>query len=222
LLAKPKPFPLPAPLARSPLVQNPITVLAVSWLFQGVRGMGLKEAGFRLTAEVLLAVLLCALLSPLLAPTAAALCGFALVHTANWVLNGQFLVVLRYHPAFRVDPRTRERFLAELVERLRAATWLGEAVICGSHGRGAGSGPHADIDLRLVFPPGVAGWLRTNLLMLALRLAALRRGVPLDLYAEDRVEDLARLSRRERWLLVLDRRGRIRGRFAGMRELVEP
>lgn len=222
MLAKPKPFPLPAALARSPLVQNPFTVLAVNWLFQGLRGTGWKEAGFRIGAEALLATLLCALLSPLLAPLPAALAGFLLAHTAGWAASGQMLVALRYHPAFRVDPRAREAFLAELVERLRAAAWLEEAVICGSRGRGGAGGPHSDIDLRLVFPPGARGWLRTNLLMVALRLAALRRGVPLDLYAEDGVDGLARLSPREPWLVVLDRRGRIRARFAATRELVEP
>lgn len=222
MLVKRKPFPLPAALARSPLVQNPATVLLVSWLFQGVRGMGRKEASFRLAAEVLLGALACALLSPFLPPLPAALAGFALAHTADWVLNGQFLVALRYHPAFRVDPAAREAFARELVARLRARRWLWEAVICGSRGRGSSGGPHSDIDLRLVFPPGAGGWLRTNLLLAELRLRALARGVPLDVYAEDRVEDLARLSSRESWIVVLDRCGRIRARFGRVRELVEP
>ncbi len=223
MLAKPKPFPLPPRLARSPLVQNPLTVLAVNWLCQGLRGMGRRERRARLAAEASLVLLLWPALVPAAGAGGGLLLALLLAHTLQWTLNGQFWVVMRYLPGWHRDPAAVVAFRRALEARLRAASWLREAVITGSLVRRAeGAGPHSDIDVRLVYPPRAAARLRADLLALALRARAFLRAIPLDLYLEDRVEDLARLDPRDPWRLVVDRDGRIRRHFAGRRRMEGP
>jgi hypothetical protein len=97
---------------------------------------------------------------------------------------------------------------------LECQAWLDEAALIGSRGRsGTAWGPRSDIDLRLVVPPGLSGWLRANLLLLRLRSLAFVRAIPLDLYAYDSPASLARLDQAEPLLPVLDRRGRLAAAF---------
>ncbi len=221
-VAKPKSFPLlPAALERSRLVQNLAVILAVNWLFQGVRGMQRKERTFRLLLEALLAFVL---LWPLLrmdlrAETALGLALLA-AHTLDFLVNGQFWVCMRYAAFWRREPAVLDAFLARTAARLVRYDWLEEAFCIGSQGAGRGT-PHArsDIDLRLVFPPGIRNWLRTNLLMLALRGRAFLERVPLDLYAHDDLSPLIRVRPDEPVLLLRDRRGRL-ARALGQRKLV--
>ncbi len=222
MLVKPKPFPLPPRLARSPLVQNPLTVLAINWLCQGMRGMGRRERRARLVQEGLVAALLAAVGTPLLGWPWALATACLVAHTLAWTLNGQFWVVLRYLPAVRREPEALMAFLADLRRRLEASSFLREAVLTGSLAERGRAGPHTDIDLRLVYPAGIRARLATDLLVLRLRAAAFWRAIPLDLYVEDRVEDLARLNPRVPWRLLLDRDGRIRRRFATSRRISGP
>jgi len=222
MLAKPKPFPLPPRLARSPLVQNPLTVLAVNWLCQGVRGMGRRERTARLLGELAVAGLCAPPLTLVLPPAPALLAAFALAHTLAWTLNGQFWVAMRYLPCWRRDPAAVTRFAAWLTRRLAASPWLREAVLVGSLARRGTPTAGSDIDLRLVYPAGFRARLRADGLAFLLRLRAFFAAVPLDLYLEDRVEDLARLDAREPWRVLLDRDGRIRRIFARSRTLVGP
>ena len=74
-------------------------------------------------------------------------------------------------------------------------------------------GDRADLDLRLIFPPGVSGWLRVNLLLLRLRTRAFLGRIPLDLYAYDSPRSLRRFDQRERLLVLLDRDGRLAAQF---------
>ncbi len=216
-IAKPKPFPLlPAALGRSPLVQNLAVILAVNWLFQGMRGMQRKELAFRLLLEAAVALLL---LPPAtatgLAPPAALALALAVAHTLNFLVNGQFWVCLRYAPSWRRDPAVLATFLAAAERRLRGLPWLEEAFCIGSLGAGGTPGPRSDLDLRLVFPPGFRNWWRTNLLLLELRGRAAISAVPLDLYAGDDLAPLARLRPGEPVLLLCDRRGRLARALSG-------
>ncbi len=216
-IAKPKPFPLlPAALGRSPLVQNLAVILAVNWVMQGMRGMQRRELAFRLLLEGLATLLLLPVLrsAGVAAPTAFGL-ALAIAHTANFLFNGQFWVCLRYASFWGRDPAVPDAFLAATVARLRRRTWLHEAFCIGSAAAGGITGRRSDIDLRLVFPPGLAGWLRTNLLLLELRLRAFFAAVPLDLYGYDDLAPLARFREDEPVLLLLDRRGRLARALVG-------
>jgi hypothetical protein len=212
---KPKTFPI---RPRSPwlagLMQSCVFILLVNWCLQGVRGMDRKELAFRVAAELLLAGLLAAATASVLEPAWALLAGLLAAHTASFTLNGQFWVCARYCRSYRRDPGALERFLDALVPELRALPWLEEAACIGSRGQAAAvRGDRADLDLRLVFPPGLGNWLRVNLLLLRLRAWACWSVIPLDLYAYDRPESLRRFDQRERLLALVDRSGRLAALF---------
>lgn len=224
MLAKARPYPLlPPALVQSRLVQNLAFLLLVNWLCQGTRGMGRRELLGRLVLESVLAIAAAAALALAGASAMlAALFGVVVAHTLQFLLNGQFWVCMRYSPSWSPDPERNLRFLQRTVAGLRARPWLREAVCIGSLGGAAGrASRRSDLDLRLVFPPGVAGFLRAHGLLLRLRTHALFARVPLDLYAWDGPEGLLRHRSDEPVGLLLDRDGRLRQRFGTTRELVD-
>jgi hypothetical protein len=208
---KPKAFPIRPRSARlAGLMQTLPFILVVNWCLQGMRGMDRKELSFRLAAELALALLLALAAARWLAAPTSLLFGLVVAHTAGFALNGQLWVCARYGRCWRREPAALERFLAATVSELRRLPWLEEVVCIGSRGdKGVVRGERSDLDLRLVFPPGLVAWLRVNLLLLRLRLSAFLCLIPLDLYAYDRPESLRRFDQRERLLVLLDRRGRL-------------
>jgi hypothetical protein len=219
---KTKALPLrPASPVLQAALQSCAVLLAINWLAQGMRGMGWKELAFRLGLEAGIAALLLLAMSPLGVSWLAGLaCAAIGAHSFSFVCNGQLWVCARYCRWFRGDPVRLERFLAYSAALLRTRPWLDEAVILGSTGSGR-LAERSDIDLRLVFPPGLRAWLRVNLLLLKLRVRALLEAVPLDLYAYDRPDALARFDPGEPLVIVLDRQCRLVRRFAerDLREL---
>ena len=199
-------------------------ILTINWLAQGMRGMDPKELSFRL---LLLGALSATVAAGLLVqggvsfePGMALIFGLGTAHSINFTLNGQLWVCLRYCPAYRKDPIALATQTRALIRRVRHCAWLEEAVLIGSAARLRHlPGPRSDIDLRLIFPPGWRGWLRTNLLLLELRAWALIKALPLDLYAYDHPAQLRRFEQTEPLALVLDRRARLCRGFAN-RELV--
>lgn len=210
---KAKAFPI-AP--RSPwlaaVLQSCPAILVINWCLQGMRGMDRGELAFRLMLELVLFAAL--------APAVGALGAFLLAHSFNFTFNGQVWVCARYCRCWRRSPAAVERFLRDVAGELRELPWLDEAVCIGSRATGAEvRHDRADIDLRLIAPGGASGWLKVNLLLLTLRTRAFLKLVPLDLYAYDGPDSLARFRQDEPLLVILDRRGRIARRFAD-RELV--
>ena len=206
------PAPFDSPVLAG-VTQSCAFILAANWLVQGVRGMDRKELAFRLLLEAALAAVLLPALTPLGGAAAPAL-ALAVAHSLNFTLNGQVWVCARYCRGYRRDPAAVATFLVDARHLLRRQAWLDEAALIGSRGRsGTAWGPRSDIDLRLVVPPGLSGWLRANLLLLRLRSLAFVRAIPLDLYAYDGPASLARLDQAEPLLPVLDRRGRLAAAF---------
>jgi predicted nucleotidyltransferase len=204
-----KPFPLPPALV-APL-QSCAAILVVNWLTQGMRGMGRRELTFRLLLEALLAAGI--------APMTGWPVALFVAHSLSWTLNGQIWVCARYCRLYRGDTDRLHHAVAELAIALRRTEWLQEAALIGSAAAGR-LGERSDIDLRLVTPPGLVGWLRVNLLLLRLRTRALVWMLPLDAYAPDRPEDLLRSDPADAVRLLVDRDGRLRRALAG-RRLVE-
>ncbi|MDX6750281.1 hypothetical protein SH611_10735 [Geminicoccaceae bacterium 1502E] len=210
-----KAFPfVPADPRLARLQQSCAAILLANWCFQGMRGMDTKELSFRLLLEALLAVLLVMALAPVAGVAAAVLPALAAAHSLQFLLNGQLWVCARYCPLYPGDAAALEAWTARLRSELAAMPWLEEAVLIGSRGGSAPPDPRSDIDLRLIFPPGVRCWLATNLLLVRLRSRALLAGLPLDLYAYDRPGSLLRHRQDEPLVIVLDRRGRLAARFA--------
>lgn len=215
LLSRPKAKQFPVAI-RSPrlaaALQSCPAILAINWVMQGMRGMDRGELAFRVGLEAAVWVLL--------APLAGPLGGLVLAHTLSFLVNGQVWVCARYCVLWHRDPTALDRFLARVAGELRELVWLDEAVCIGSRGEArATRHDRADLDLRLIAPPGVVGWLKINLLLLSLRARALVRLIPLDLYAYDSPASLERFRQDEPLLVILDRRGRIARRY-GHRRLV--
>lgn len=212
---KPKAFPIrPRSPRLAALMQTCAFILAVNWCLQGMRGMDRRELAFRLVAELLLAAALASALAGALGALVATAAALALAHTASFTLNGQVWVCARYCRWWRREPEALESWLCSTVAELRALPWLREAACIGSRGdRGLIQGDRADLDLRLISPPGAMGWLRVNLLLLRLRSRAFFARIPLDLYAYDRPRSLRRFDQRERLLVLFDRDGRLAAEF---------
>jgi hypothetical protein len=212
---KPKAFPIrPRSPRLAALMQTCAFILAVNWCLQGARGMDRKELAFRLGAELLLAAALGWALVGVLGAAAGLAAALAVAHTLNFTLNGQVWVCARYCRWWRREPAALEAWLVEVVAELRRLPWLREAACIGSRGdRGLVRGDRADLDLRLVFPPGLSGWLRVNLLLSSLRARAFLGCIPLDLYAYGGPASLRRFDQRERLLVLLDRDGRLAEAF---------
>lgn len=197
-------------------------ILLTNWLFQGVRGMDPKELSFRLLLLIGGSTAIAGIVHTQaeVAPPTALVLGLLASHTLNFLVNGQFWVCLRYCPAYHREQQTLARSVGALVSDVQRQSWLSEAVIIGSLARQPTlPGARADIDLRLVFPPGIGNWLRTNLLLLRLRTKAFFAGLPLDLYAYEHPATLRRFDQSEPLGIVLDRKARLRRGFAN-RQLV--
>jgi predicted nucleotidyltransferase len=213
-----KAFPVPPGLAwlARPL-QSCAGILAVNWVMQGMRGMGRRELSFRLLLEAGAALLLAAALTLAgIAVESANIIGALAAHTLNWLLNGQIWVCARYCRLYRGRVIRLQLAMADLVVELPQRLWLDEAALIGSAADGRQQ-ERSDIDLRLVFPAGPGGWLRTNMLLLRLRSRAFLRMVPLDVYAHDRTDDLRRSDPADSVRLLIDRHGRLRRLLADRR-----
>jgi hypothetical protein len=215
---KTKPFPAPLNAAwLSAITQSCAFILALNWCSQGMRGMDRKELGFRLLLEAALAGILVAMLVGLGGWASWPAIGTAIVlaHSFSFTLNGQFWTCARYCRWYRQEPAALARHVADIAAGLRRLPWLEEAALIGSQARQPVSfGPRSDIDLRLIVPSGIGGWMRCNLLLLHLRSEAFLCGMPLDLYAYDSPDSLRRFDQREPMRLLLDRRGRLQAAFA--------
>jgi hypothetical protein len=206
-----KSFPVrPRSPALARLLQSCAAILAINWCTQGMRGMDARELSFRLLLEALVGMLLVLAMAPALGVAMALALALLIAHSLSFTLNGQAWVCARYCRCYRRDPAVLEAHLRRIIGRLHRLDWLREAVCIGSLSRkGAITGDRADLDLRLLFPAGPAGWLRVNLLLLGLRAEAFCRRIPLDLYAYARPERLRRFDQREPMLLLLDRDQRL-------------
>ena len=197
------------------VVQSCAVILAINWVFQGMRGMQPKELTFRVAFGLTLAAITAMMTNEAgLDIAAATTLGLLTGHTANFLLNGQFWVCARYCRSYRGDAERIVTATVGLARELATLPWLDEVVFIGSRARGGRPSDRSDIDLRLVFPPGIVNWWRVNVLMLRLRMGALRDGLPLDLYAYDSPDALLRFDQDEPLLLAKDTAARLRRMFA--------
>lgn len=196
------------------LMQSPLGILAINWVFQGMRGMQRKELIFRVFLELIMMAVFAGFIGLVYGPVTALVLGFLLAHSINWLFNTHLWVCVRYFPVYSRSPAALEEFLSRAGVYLDSLEWLEEAVFIGSVGdHGRVCTDRSDIDLRLIFPAGCLNWLRTNLLLIRLRVSALFKVIPLDLYAYDTVSALDRFRQDEGLQILLDRRGRVKNRY---------
>jgi hypothetical protein len=222
---KPKAFPInPQAPQLAALMQSCLVIIAINWLFQGVRGMDRRELAFRGLLFLALTAGFAAALGAagLGAPWATTL-GALLAHSFNFTFNGQVWVCFRYCHFWRRAPAALDAWLANTAFMLRGLPWLDEALCIGSQGAGLGArSDRADIDLRLITPQGMGGWWRCNWLLLRLRSEAFLRLIPLDAYAYDAPSSLLRFRQDEPLLVIKDGAGRLRRSLAHRRLICVP
>ncbi len=195
-------------------MQSCAGLLAINWVFQGMRGMQSKELSFRLMLEALLAAVAYAAVPADWNNSFGLLFVLFIAHTLNWLFNGHVWVCARYCAAYRRNPSALSDYIDRTSARLQSLSWLEEAAVIGSVGdAGRIRSERSDIDLRLIFSPGIVNWLRVNMLLLRLRTAALFQVIPLDLYAYNFVNALDRFRQDEGILLIQDKKGRIAKRY---------
>ena len=200
---------LPYPMQK--LLSNMLFVLFINWIFQGVLGMQSKELIFRLA--IYLIVFLASLFILPLSSFNPDVCLAIIVsiHTLNWILNGNFWVVVRYSKFYYQDPIVIVEYRDKIFNFIRSRPWLFEAVVLGSTAKNLSNpSPYSDIDLRIIFPPGINAWLKVNLLLLRLRISALFFRIPLDVYAYNNVDRLSDFNSLEHVFIVVDRDNKLR------------
>lgn len=196
------------------LMQSPIGILGINWVFQGMRGMQRKELAFRILLEATIALLTFISLPAGCGTLPRLLLALFIAHSFNWLFNTHLWVCVRYFPIYHRNPEALTTFLEKTEAHLQSTPWIDEAVCIGSVGdSGVIRSTRSDIDLRLVFGTGLINWLRVNALLLRLRTAALLQVIPLDLYAYDNVQALDRFRQDEGLRIVLDRQSKLQSRY---------
>jgi len=199
------------------LMQTGVVILAINWVFQGVRGMQFKELSFRWALEsIVFLILFLILIQSEVSVIWSCLGALVLAHSLNWLFNTHLWVCVRYMKVYRRNPDALSNFLSDVSKQINKKSWLKEAVCIGSIGdKGDVSSWRSDIDLRLFFGAGPLDYFRLNFYLIYLRTRALIEIIPLDLYAYDNIEILERFKSDEGILLIKDVDGRIAARFSG-------
>lgn len=199
----------------SKIMQSGIAILAINWVFQGVRGMQYKEVSFRILFEIIVLLLISVLLIPSGTPSIwNFIISFLFAHTINWLFNTHLWVCVRYMKFYRRDPDALREFLGKVSNDIQQKSWLSEAVCIGSVGdKGDVTSWRSDIDLRLFFGDGFLNYFHLNLYLIYLRTWALVKVIPLDLYAYDDISKLHEFKSGEGIKLIKDDLGLILKEF---------
>ena len=193
------------------LMQSKVSILTINWVFQGMRGMQSKELSFRFGLETTLIILLHILVfSNYFEAAASVLVSIFVAHTLNWLLNTHLWVCVRYFPIYRRNPEVLKSYLNSTEIQINNIRWIDSAVCIGSIGdKGDVSSWRTDIDLRLIFEPGIFNYFRMNFYLIYLRTIALFTIIPLDLYAYNDISYLKNFKKDEGLMLLKDTANKI-------------
>lgn len=185
------------------LLNIPIVGVAVHWLFQGMLYMDKTELAFKIGLEIVL-ILICGLLfAEIFIWQIAWLISFLLIHTLNFLFNGQFWVLMKIYRLVDHSFEDFDQYTKELSARINAETCFRYAAIYGSVVRGEWK-PTSDLDLRLVRDNGLMMGLRACLFVVKERSHALLNRFPLDVYILDNMDRLSLLRTDEEPYVLLD------------------
>lgn len=198
----------PTPMRK--VASSKIGALVSNWVFQGMRYMQWHERALKLGSGGILAAGTIALLEETSLPIVLAI--LCVVHTLNWLLNGQFFVLARYlHPV----PNAPARF-DKYVELVHAAAMKSPAVhglaVFGSYCRGS-IHEHSDLDIRVIAAPGVLGGFGGAWFCMRQRFRAFFRRFPLDIYSFTDMAYLDRLREDEKPIILMDREGDLKEKY---------
>jgi len=194
------------------IMQSNLAILAINWIFQGMRGMQSKELSFRILFEIIMIIFFYHFIFINIFDLWENLL-FSLIsaHSINWLFNTHLWVCVRYFEIYRRNPDSLRVFLSNVSKQIEGISWIDSAVCIGSIGdKGDVNTWRSDIDLRLFFKPGVFNYLKMNFYLLYLRTQALFTIIPLDLYAYNHISFLDNFKKGEGMILIKDADGQIK------------
>jgi predicted nucleotidyltransferase len=163
--------------------------------------METTERWFKLVLDLLLSMIAAGLLSVWLPLGWAALGGFVIAHTLNFLFNGQVYAVLKHFGGVRHTWPEYNREIELLRARIAQEPCIVYAAAYGSLAREEWK-PTSDLDILLVRAPGLACGFRACLFAARERTRAFWNKFPLDMFVLDDFEALNKAAEK-RSLIVL-------------------
>jgi predicted nucleotidyltransferase len=182
-------------------------VVLKHWLAQGMRYMGWAEVVAKLLLEALFFLcFLIALRAAGIALVSSMVFAVFLAHTANCLVNGHCVALLRY---FGVAVRTKDELLAypaQIRDRLARRKSVIAVALFGSASRGRVT-ETSDIDVRVVARDGCLPGLAAAFLVVRERFLALINRFPIDIFVVTRSRGLEKLRSDEPPVVLFDHEG---------------
>jgi predicted nucleotidyltransferase len=192
-----------------------------NWLHQAITYMDTGERTVRLAMESAEIVILWVLLETFVMPAGlhAALpltVSTVLVHTLNWIFNGNFwaLYLFAVPNAENRGEAETVRYLNAMARRLERSASVSGLALFGSVARGKWH-KCSDIDIRIIRNPGIANLIAASIVAMRERLYALLNRQPLDLFLADDVKFLRKMRSDETPIFLLKRDTRLDNEYPG-------
>lgn len=187
-------------------LSSPIVLIVSNWLLQGMRYM---EPG-ELTLKIVLTLIPSLLIFFLISYAKGSIILWQvvlvlfLVHTFNWVFNGQIFVLARYLPFnCKMTIEKMDSFIREIHTMSSEMNSLEAVLIFGSLSRGEITST-SDLDVRIMRRKGVIKALKAYMLAVKLRAKAFIRRFPLDIYTFGDMSYLRRSREDEPPVVIID------------------
>jgi hypothetical protein len=176
----------------SVIFRYPETALLSHWAFQGLFYMGWTERLFKIGLELLLIVLFALVLQAILKWQAALFVSFLIVHTLNFLFNGQLWAALKCFDLVQTPDDKFLSYVDALAHRARREPSIQALMVYGSLARNERT-LSSDFDARIVRKPGFINGVRACVFLLCERSRALLTRFPLDMYIVDTPLELKKL-----------------------------
>lgn len=188
------------------LLANPIFIIVSNWLFQGMRYMEAGERYLKLFFSLIVSLIIISIIMKIKGRIvySEVIISFVVVHTLNWIFNGQLFVLMRYLPLkndMTVDKM--KSFIADIYGRTHRADYVQAVLIFGSLSRGEITSI-SDLDVRIIRQKGIWKTLKAYILSIRLRLLAFKKRFPLDIYTFGDISYLKRLREDEPPIIIID------------------
>ena len=168
-------------------------LIASNWIFQGIFYMDRTERAFRIFVELILISLVGVLLSFVLNLAVTFLFAILLIHTMNWMLNGQFFALFKKFGWVHTRKEDFEIFCKLISRNAMRKVSLDSVLAYGSLTR-ASLDVTSDIDIRIIRKKGSANAISACIFVMQLRIIAFVKKFPLDIYVFDDIESLRRMK----------------------------
>jgi len=184
------------------LFQNKITLIAINWLFQGMKGMGkadligkicLEVAAFSIAFSIVNGTVLYRLVI-----------SFLCAHTFNWLFNAHFWVFGRYLGITRTNIERFPKYLRGVMNRLQNCSTIDSIIVIGGASRKEGVKITSDIDMFIIRKRGFLNGFIAVLITIKERILSFVTKFPLDLYLYDKIETMDKHRDDERAFILKD------------------